>query len=107
MAYPIGIDLGTSNSVACVWKRGQPQCIPVEGGGAILPSALSVTPDGNVLVGSAAKKRAIIEPAGSVLSAKRFMGDGKTTWTIHGKTYTPIQVSALILQRLKEEFERD
>jgi len=102
VAYPIGIDLGTSNSVACVWKRGQPQCIPVEGGGAILPSALSVTPDGNVLVGSAAKKRAIIEPAGSVLSAKRFMGDGKTTWTIHGKTYTPIQVSALILQRLKE-----
>ena len=101
MVYPIGIDLGTTNSVACVWRKGQVETIPVEGRQA-LPSAISIRPDGNVLVGFAAKQRAMMNPEESVTSAKRVIGDGKTQWEILGKTYTPVDVSAMLLGRLRE-----
>ncbi|MGK7897568.1 MAG: Hsp70 family protein [Xenococcus sp. (in: cyanobacteria)] len=100
MSYSIGIDLGTTNSVACVWRRGRPETLTVDGR-ATLPSAISVR-DGNVLIGKAAKARALLEPTESVTSAKRHIGDGKTSWLIGNKTYTPIEVDALILSRLKE-----
>ena len=101
MGYTIGIDLGTTNSVACVWRRGQLEIIPVDGR-PMMPSAISIRPDGTVLVGVAAKKRAMMEPEQSVTSVKRVIGDGKTTWENFGKTYTPIDVSVLVLRRLKE-----
>lgn len=100
MAYPIGIDLGTTNCVAAVWQRGQAVTIPVDGQGT-LPSAISVRSDG-ILIGQPAKGRAQIAPASSVTSVKRFIGDGKTKWEIEGKTYTPVDVSAMLLERLKE-----
>ncbi|MEO1005740.1 MAG: Hsp70 family protein, partial [Cyanobacteria bacterium J06638_38] len=101
MAYPIGIDLGTTNSVACVWCRGRLETIPVDGR-ATLPSAVSMRPDGNVLIGQAAKARSLIEPNQSVTSAKRYIGDGTTNWKIEDRIYTPIDVDALILGRLKD-----
>jgi len=67
-----------------------------------MPSAVSVRPDGTLLVGQAAKSRAMLAPEQSIVSAKRFMGDGKTSWTIGAKTFTPMDVSAIVLRRLKE-----
>jgi len=104
MSHPVGIDLGTTNSVVCVWRRGGIETIPVDGR-PTLPSAISVTPDGVVLVGKAAKARAMLEPLQSITSAKRCLGDGKTEWTIGGKTYRPADASALVLRRLKEAAE--
>ncbi len=104
MAYPIGIDLGTTNSVACVWRRGSLETIPVDGR-PIMPSAISVRPDGTLLVGQAAKSRASLVPTESVTSAKRNIGDSKTIWQIHDKDHTPIDVSTLILRQLKESAE--
>ncbi len=101
MGYPVGIDLGTTNSVACVYRRGQVETIPVENH-LVMPSAISVLPDGNVLVGMQAKNRAIISPDQSVTSAKRFIGDGITSWNIFNKQYTPSDVSTFIIKHLKE-----
>jgi len=101
MGYPIGIDLGTTNSVASVWRRGTLEAIPIDGR-TIMPSVVSIRADGTVLIGQTAKARAISEPANSVVSAKRVIGDGKTTWEILGHTYNPIDISALILRRLRD-----
>ncbi len=104
MSYPIGIDLGTTNSVVCVWRRGGVETILIEGR-PTLPSVISVRAEGEILVGHPAKSRALVEAGSSVTSAKRFIGDGKTTWEIHGRTYTPIEVDKLILERLKRAAE--
>ena len=104
MAYPIGIDLGTTNSVACIYRRAQVETVLVDGR-STLASAISVRSDGPVLVGQAAKARSLLEPTQSVISAKRSIGDGKTSWNIYGQSYTPIDVGALILKRLKEASE--
>lgn len=104
MTYPIGIDLGTTNSVACVWRRGSLETILVDGR-ATIASAISVRPDGAILIGQAAKARAMLEPSQSVTSAKRSIGDGKTQWQIFNRNYTPIQVGALVLGRLKTAAE--
>src|SRR5947209_5711245 len=77
---------------------------PVDGR-PTLPSTISIKPDGSVLVGQMAKSRAMLEPTQSVSSAKRVIGDGVTTWTLHGKVYTPTDISALVLQRLKAAAE--
>lgn len=104
MVYPIGIDLGTTNSVACVWCQGTGVTVPIDGK-PILPSAISVRPDGTVLIGQPAKARAMLEPEQSITSAKRYMGDGKTQWQIADQTHTPITVSGQILSRLKAATE--
>ncbi len=104
MSYPIGIDLGTTNSVACVYRRGQAETIPVENR-AVMPSAISVLPNGDVLVGTQAKSRAMINPEQSVTSAKRVIGDGTMQWDIAGTIYTPVDVSSLIIKKLKEGAE--
>ena len=104
MAYPIGIDLGTTNSVACVWRRGEVETIPVEGR-MTLPSVISVRGDGTLLLGHAAKNRAMVEPESSITSVKRLIGDGTSQWEIQGKVYTPKDVSTLILGRLKKVSE--
>lgn len=105
MGYSIGIDLGTTNSVACVWRRGTVETIPIDGR-ATMPSALSVRPDGALLVGQSAKKRAELEPEQSITSAKRYIGDGKTQWQIGDKIYTPMDAAATVLKQLKTAAEK-
>ena len=101
MSHPVGIDLGTTNSVVCVWRRGRVETIPIDGR-PTLPSAVSVKADGTVLVGKAAKAHAMLEPSHCIVSAKRFLGDAKTEWPVRSKLYTPTNVSAIILKRLKD-----
>lgn len=105
MGYSVGIDLGTTNSVACVWRRGTVETIPVDGR-ATMASALSVRPDGTLLVGQAAKKRAELAPEQSITSAKRYVGDGKTQWQIENKIYTPMDASTVVLRKLKTAAEK-
>ena len=76
------------------------ETIPIDGC-PTLPSAVSVKADGTVLVGKAAKAHAMLEPSHCIVSAKRFLGDAKTQWPVRGKLYTPTNVSAIILKRLK------
>lgn len=105
MGYSIGIDLGTTNSVACVWRRGSVETISIDGR-ATMPSALSVRPDGALLVGQSAKKRTELEPEQSIISAKRYIGDGKTIWQIGYKNYTPMDVAAIVLGQIKSAAEK-
>jgi len=101
--YIFGIDLGTSNSAISVFLKGESHTIPVEGLMS-LPSVVSVLPTGEFLVGQQARRRAIVDPDNTVSSIKREMGNSKT-WAFpgkEGKTYTPQDIAAEILTKLKE-----
>ncbi|MBI4144037.1 molecular chaperone DnaK [Candidatus Woesearchaeota archaeon] len=103
----IGIDLGTSNSAACFLEAGHPKIIPSAEGaslyGKAFPSVVAFTQEG-VLVGEPAKRQAVSNPEGTVMAAKRKMGtDFK--YKIQGKDYTPQQISAFILQKIKKDAE--
>jgi len=104
----IGIDLGTSNSQAAIVLGGKPVIIPSAEGatvaGKMFPSIIAFTKDGQLLVGEPAKRQAISNPEGTVIKAKRKIGtDFK--YNIHGKEYTPQQISAFILQKIKRDAE--
>ncbi|MGC8848964.1 MAG: molecular chaperone DnaK [Candidatus Bathyarchaeia archaeon] len=104
----IGIDLGTSNSAAAVMIGGKPVIIPsAEGttvGGKAFPSIVAFTKDGQILVGEPARRQAVTNPEGTVTAIKRKMGtDYKVK--IFGKEYTPQQISAFILQKIKRDSE--
>ncbi len=108
MAKIIGIDLGTSNSAAAVMEGGRPTIIPsAEGtsiGGKAFPSYVAFTKEGELLVGEPARRQAITNPEGTIAAAKRKMGtDFK--FHVHGKDYTPQQISAFILQKIKRDAE--
>jgi molecular chaperone DnaK len=109
MAKVIGIDLGTSNSAAAVMEAGRPAIIPsAEGAGVAsgkaFPSFVAFTKDGQKLVGEPARRQATINPEGTIYAAKRKMGtDFK--YKVHGKEYTPQQISAFILQKIKQDAE--
>ncbi|MGB2706193.1 MAG: molecular chaperone DnaK [Candidatus Omnitrophota bacterium] len=109
MAKVIGIDLGTSNSAAAFMEKGRPAIIPSAEGAGIasgkaFPSYVAFTKDGQKLVGEPAKRQASINPEGTIMAAKRKMGtDFK--FKVHGKEYTPQQVSAFILQKIKQDTE--
>jgi len=108
MAKIIGIDLGTSNSAAAIVENGKPVIIPsAEGttlGGKAFPSYVAFTKDGQVLVGEPARRQAVSNPEGTVMAIKRKMGtDYKVN--IRGKEYTPQQISAMILQKIKRDSE--
>jgi len=109
MAKVIGIDLGTSNSSAAVMEGGRPSIIPsAEGAGVAsgkaFPSVVSFTKDGQRLVGEPAKRQAAVNPEGTVLAAKRKIGtDFK--FNVYGNEYTPQQISAFILQKIKADAE--
>ncbi|MBX8636996.1 MAG: molecular chaperone DnaK [Thermoplasmata archaeon] len=107
MAKIIGIDLGTSNSAAAVIEGGRPTIIPsAEGtsiGGKAFPSVVAFTKDG-VLIGEPARRQAITNPAGTIFAAKRKMGSDYK-YSIEGKNYTPQQISAFILQKIKRDAE--
>ncbi len=104
----IGIDLGTSNSEAAVMVGGNPTIIPSAEGatvaGKMFPSYVAFTADGQLLVGEPARRQAVTNPDGTVTAAKRKMGTGHV-YKIHNKEYTPQQISAFILQKIKRDAE--
>jgi len=104
MARTVGIDLGTTNSVVAVIEAGEPVVIPNSEGSRLTPSVVGFSKTGERLVGAPAKRQAIINPDRTVLSIKRRMGSDHRT-TIDGKDYTPEQISAMILQKLKTDAE--
>jgi molecular chaperone DnaK len=126
MGRVIGIDLGTTNSVVAVMEGGEPKVIANEEGGRTTPSVVGFTKDGQRLVGQIARRQAITNPVNTVYSIKRFMGrrmdevtsemklvpykvtSGKNdlaTVEVSGKSYTPPEISAMILQKLKAAAE--
>lgn len=104
----IGIDLGTSNSEAAVMVGGKPAIIPSAEGatvaGKMFPSYVAFTADGQLLVGEPARRQAVSNPEGTVTAAKRKMGSGHI-FRIYGKEYTPQQISAFLLQKIKRDAE--
>ena len=104
----IGIDLGTSNSEAAVMLGGKPTIIPSAEGatvaGKMFPSYVAFTPDGQLLVGEPARRQAVSNPEGTVTAAKRKMGTDHS-YRIYGKEYTPQQISAFLLQKIKRDAE--
>src|SRR5246500_970156 len=125
MAKIIGIDLGTTNSVVAVMEGGEPKVIPNEEGGRTTPSVVGFTKNGERLVGQVAKRQAITNPENTIYSIKRFMGrrfdevneemkmvpyqvvraGDHVAVMAQGKEYTPPQISAFILQKLKKAAE--
>jgi molecular chaperone DnaK len=96
----IGIDLGTTNSVLAVIQNGAPVLLPVQGG-RLLPSVVGIAPNGEVLVGTAARNQWVVSPERTIRSIKRKMGKAETV-TMAGKTYTPQEISAFILTAIRE-----
>jgi molecular chaperone DnaK len=130
MGKIIGIDLGTTNSVVAVMEGGEPTVIPSAEGGRTVPSVVAFTKNGERLVGQLAKRQAVTNPGNTVYSIKRFMGrrfddpevtrsrelipykvekdpksDGIRVTLADGKSYTPPEISAMILQKLKTDAE--
>ncbi|HEU6452364.1 MAG TPA: molecular chaperone DnaK [Gemmatimonadaceae bacterium] len=122
----IGIDLGTTNSVVAVMEGGDPVVIPNAEGGRVTPSVVGFTKDGERLVGQVAKRQAVTNPQNTVFSIKRFMGrklsevseeikrvpykivagqNDQVTVDVQGKRYTPPEISAMILQKMKQTAE--
>jgi molecular chaperone DnaK len=104
----LGIDLGTTNSAAAVVMGGKPTIIPSAEGptvaGKMFPSVVAMTKDGQLLVGEPARRQAVTNPEGTVREAKRLMGTDRKV-KIHGKDYTPQQISAFILQKILRDTE--
>ena len=100
----IGIDLGTTNSLAAVWRNGRSELIPNAAGEYLTPSVVSVDEDGGVLVGRAARDRLITHPDRTAARFKRNMGTGKT-YTLGGRVFTPEDLSSLVLRSLREDAE--
>ncbi|HZO91692.1 MAG TPA: molecular chaperone DnaK [Chthonomonadaceae bacterium] len=104
MAKAVGIDLGTTNSVVAVIEGGEPTVIPNAEGSRLTPSVVGFNKNGERLVGSSAKRQAIINPDRTIISIKRRMGTSEKV-NIDGKNYTPEEISAMILQKLKTDAE--
>jgi len=126
MSKVIGIDLGTTNSVVAVLEGGEPVVIPNSEGGRTTPSVVAFTKDGERLVGQVAKRQAVTNPENTIFSIKRFMGrrydevtdeakmvpykvvkapNGDVRIDVMGKLYSPPEISAMILQKLKQSAE--
>ena len=125
MAKAVGIDLGTTNSVIAVWEGGEPTVIANAEGSRTTPSVVAFTDSGERLVGQLARRQAILNPKGTIYSAKRFIGrrydeverarsrrsastsspgpDGAARFDVRGKQYAPEEISALVLRKLAED----
>src|SRR6476620_9143671 len=124
MAKAVGIDLGTTNSVIAAMEGGQPTVIPNAEGSRTTPSVVGFTENGERLVGQLARRQAILNPKGTISSAKRFIGrrydevtseintvtfdvvpgpDGSARFKVRAKLYAPEEISALVLRRLVED----
>src|SRR5580698_3833643 len=127
MATAVGIDLGTTNSVIAATEAGHPTVIPNAEGQRTTPSVVAFTSEGERLVGQLARRQAILNPKGTIYSAKRFIGrrydevaselnavsfdvvsgpDGAARFEIHGRQYAPEEISALVLRKLAEDASR-
>lgn len=104
MAKTVGIDLGTTNSVVAVMEGGEPVVIPNSEGSRTTPSVVAFTKSGERLVGVTAKRQAILNPDHTISSIKREMGTDHPT-DIDGKIYSPEEISAMVLQKLKSDAE--
>ncbi len=104
MAKIIGIDLGTTNSCVAVFEGGEPTVIPNPEGARTTPSVVAFSKTGERLVGQVAKRQAITNPDRTIMSIKRDMGSSKKV-SVDGTDYTPQQISAMILQKLKSDAE--
>lgn len=104
MLKVIGIDLGTTNSVVAVMEGGEPVVIPNAEGSRLTPSVVGFSKTGERLVGQLAKRQAVSNPSRTIVSIKRHMGSDYTV-DIDGKKYTPQEISAMILQKLKVDAE--
>jgi molecular chaperone DnaK len=124
MAIAVGIDLGTTNSVIAATEAGKPAVIPNAEGSRTTPSVVAFTPQGERLVGQLARRQAILNPKGTIYSAKRFIGrrydevtsemnavsfdvvegpDGAVRFEVSGKLYAPEEISALVLRKLADD----
>jgi len=105
MARVVGIDLGTTNSVVATVEGGEPVVIPNAEGSRITPSVVAFSKTGDVLTGEIAKRQAITNPDRTIRSVKRQMGRKDWEFKVDDKTYTPQQISAFILQKLRRDAE--
>ena len=105
MSKAVGIDLGTTNSVVSVLEAGEPVVVPNSEGSRTTPSVVAFTKAGEVLVGEVAKRQAITNPERTFRSVKRHIGSSWTSSDIDGKKYTPQEISARILMKLKRDAE--
>ena len=124
MAKAVGIDLGTTNSVIAVWEAGEEKVIPNVEGARTTPSVVAFTEDGERLVGQLARRQSILNPKGTISSAKRFIGrsfdevkeeanavgfdvvegpNGEARFNIRGKLYAPEEISAMVLRKLVDD----
>ena len=124
MAKAVGIDLGTTNSVIAAWEGGQAEVIPNAEGSRTTPSVVAFTESGERLVGQLARRQAILNPKGTIYSAKRFIGrrydevaeeakavtfdvvpgpNGEARFNVRGKLYAPEEISALVLRKLADD----
>src|SRR5215469_15152895 len=124
MAVAVGIDLGTTNSVIAATEAGKPTVIPNAEGSRTTPSVVGFTPQGERLVGQLARRQAILNPKGTIYSAKRFIGrrfdeveselkavsfdvvagpDDAVRFSVQGKLYAPEEISALVMRKLVED----
>ncbi|MGH4026469.1 MAG: molecular chaperone DnaK [Pseudonocardiaceae bacterium] len=124
MAKAVGIDLGTTNSVIAAWEGGQAEVIPNAEGQRTTPSVVAFTENGERLVGLSAKRQAIMNPKGTIYSAKRFIGrryeevaeearavtfdvvpgpGGEARFNVRGKLYAPEEISAMVLRKLADD----
>ena len=97
----VGIDLGTTNTLACYLKNGKPTLISFAGK-KLLPSVLYVDEDGNTIIGKNAKKLGTLDPQNVIRSSKTYMANAKKTWTVGGKTFNPTEVATEILKEVKK-----
>ena len=104
MSKVIGIDLGTTNSCVAVMEGGEPTVIANAEGTRTTPSVVAFSKSGERLVGQIAKRQAITNPDRTIASIKRDMGTDRKV-TIDGKSYSPQEISAMILQKLKSDAE--
>ena len=104
MGKIIGIDLGTTNSCVAVYEGGEPKVIPNPEGARTTPSVVAFSKTGERMIGQVAKRQSITNPDRTVISIKRHMGTAHKVG-IDGKDYTPQEISAMILQKLKADAE--
>ena len=105
MARAVGIDLGTTNSVVAVLTGGEPEVIANSEGARTTPSVVAFAKNGEVLVGEVAKRQAVTNVDRTIRSVKRHIGEGNWSVDIDGKPYTPQEISARVLQKLKRDAE--
>ncbi|MCI8817162.1 MAG: Hsp70 family protein [Angelakisella sp.] len=100
----LGIDLGTTNSLACVWRDGKPELVKNSLGELLTPSVVCLDENGSLTVGAVAREQLITNPENTASSFKRWMGTHKT-FALGGRTFTPPELSALVLEKLRRDAE--